>query len=106
MDSRSSQIAGFLHRHAFLALIYPRWLGSMDNGSRRTMEPMMIPFSLIFASVLALTVLSGAAATVVAFVGNARSNAAHRRLVEILSQIALLGAGALIALLGRAADAG
>ncbi|UUP18396.1 hypothetical protein NTH_02877 [Nitratireductor thuwali] len=66
----------------------------------------MIPFPLIFATVLALTVLSGIAAMVVAFVGNTRSNETHRRLVEVLAQIALLGAGALITLLGRAADAG
>ncbi len=66
----------------------------------------MIPFHLIFLTVLAMTVLSGAAATVVAFLGDTRSNRAQRRLVEILCQIALLGAGAIIALLARAVNAG
>ncbi|MCT7378330.1 hypothetical protein [Chelativorans salis] len=63
----------------------------------------MIPFHLIFATVLALTVVSGTVATMVAVLDDTRGNKAHRRLVEALSQVALLGAGAIIALLSRSA---
>ncbi|WP_265516743.1 hypothetical protein [Nitratireductor luteus] len=106
VDRRSPQAAGFRHRHVFLKAIYPRCFGPVNNGSHQAMEPIMIPFHLIFLTVLAMTVLSGAAATVVAFLGDTRSNRAQRRLVEILCQIALLGAGAIIALLARAVNAG
>lgn len=61
-------------------------------------------FHLIFATVLALTVVSGAVATVLAMVGDAQNNRAQRRIIEVLSQIALLGAGAMIALLARSAQ--
>lgn len=61
----------------------------------------MIPFHILFSTALVLTVLSGATATMIAVFGDTSSSEAQRRLVERLSHIALLGAGAIIALLSR-----
>ncbi|MCT7378172.1 hypothetical protein [Chelativorans salis] len=47
--------------------------------------------------------MSGTTATRVAIFGDTRGNKGHRRLVEVLSQMALLGAGAITALLSRSA---
>lgn len=59
----------------------------------------MVPFNIVFPSVLALTVLSGAAATLIVLMGQTRGGSAQRKLVERLSHIALLGAATTCALL-------
>jgi len=60
----------------------------------------MSAFQTILASVLAITLLSGGGAVVLAL-SAADSSQARKALIEKLLHIALLGAGAIIALLGR-----
>lgn len=61
----------------------------------------MVPFKLVFLTVLCLTLLSGAAATWLAATGG-RADATRKKVAERLTQIALLGAAAIFALLGAA----
>lgn len=62
----------------------------------------MIPFSLVYFGVLTITVLSGAAAMIMVLLSKPTASTAQRQLVERLSQIALVGAGTIFALLGTA----
>lgn len=62
----------------------------------------MLSIELLFLAVLCLTVLSGATATWLAAVG--RGSTSRKKVAERLAQIALLGATAVFALLGRVAD--
>lgn len=57
--------------------------------------------NIILGLVAALTVLSAGAAVLLAATGSARRNPVRRDVVDMLVKIALLGAGALVALLGR-----
>ena len=56
---------------------------------------------LVFLSVAAVTVLSGATATAITLTVDTRAKPAAKSLVDGLMQIALLGAGALVALYER-----
>ena len=58
----------------------------------------MLPFSIIFAATLALTVISGATATAIVVFGDTRRNAGQKAVAERLAQIALVGATAVVAL--------
>lgn len=58
-------------------------------------------FHVLLSAVLALTILSGAAATLVAVKGDTRKSDTQRKLVEKLSHIALLGAVTIITILSR-----
>ena len=58
----------------------------------------MLPFYLVFGSVLALSVLSGAAAIALTF-SHGRLDACRRRTVDRLTQIAFIGAAGIVALL-------
>lgn len=60
-----------------------------------------MPFHIVFYTVVAVTLLSGTAATALAILPTGRRISYKRTLVERLSQIALLGAAALFALLAR-----
>ena len=58
----------------------------------------MLPFCLVLASVLVISVLSGAAAVVLAFC-HAHLDACQRRTVDRLTQIAFIRAAGIVALL-------
>lgn len=60
-----------------------------------------MPFHIVFYTVGAVTLLSGTTATAVAVLARGQRIPYKRTLVERLSQIALLGAAALFALLAR-----
>lgn len=60
-----------------------------------------MPFHIVFYTVVAVTLLSGMTATALAVLARGRRISYKRTLVERLSQIALLGAAALFALLAR-----
>lgn len=64
----------------------------------------MSTFHIILAAVLAITILSGAAAGALAAFDGSGRNETRKAVVEKLIHIALLGAGAIIALLGRFPD--
>lgn len=57
--------------------------------------------NIILGLVAALTVLSAGAAVLLAATGTARRNPMQRDVADMLMKIALLGAGALVALLDR-----
>jgi polyferredoxin len=59
----------------------------------------MPAFQIIFAVTATLTVLSGAAATLIVTFGDTRRNVGQRIVAERLAQIALLGAAAIASLL-------
>lgn len=61
----------------------------------------MPSFHTVLAAVLSLTILSGAAATAIAVMGDTRKNETQRKLVEKLSHVTILGAAAIITLLSR-----
>lgn len=61
---------------------------------------------ILFWSVLALTIASASAATAIACAVDMRERPAARRLVDRLMQIAVLGAGAITALLSSLAETG
>lgn len=58
----------------------------------------MLPFYLILGSVVALSILSGAAAIALVF-SPGRSDACRRRTIDRLTQIAFIGAAGIVALL-------
>jgi hypothetical protein len=58
----------------------------------------MLPFYLVLASVLVLSILSGAAAVALAF-RHVHLDACQRRTVDRLTQIAFIGAAGIVALL-------
>lgn len=58
----------------------------------------MLPFYVVLGSVLVLSVLSGAAAIALAF-SQGHLDACRRRTVDRLTQIAFIGAAAIVALL-------
>lgn len=58
-------------------------------------------FYLIFFTTVALTVLSGSAATAIAIFGRPVAGSAQKLVAEKLAQIALLGAGAIVTMLSR-----
>jgi hypothetical protein len=60
-----------------------------------------MPFHVVFYTVVIVTLLSGVTATALVALGRGRRIPYKRALVERLSQIALLGAAALFALLAR-----
>lgn len=60
----------------------------------------MIPIQIVFLVTVCLTVASGVAATSIVILGDTRRNAGQRAVAEKLAQIAMIGAVALIALLG------
>lgn len=60
-----------------------------------------MPFHIVFYTVVAVTLLSGMTATALAVLASGRRISYKQTLVERLSQIALLGAAALFALLAR-----
>jgi hypothetical protein len=60
-----------------------------------------MPFHIVFYTVVAVTLLSGTTATALAVLARGRRIPYKRTLVERLSQITLLGAAALFALLAR-----
>lgn len=60
----------------------------------------MNPFYLVFFAVVALTLLSGAAAFVLVILGADRTQS-QKSVIEKLIHMALLGVGAVMALLGR-----
>ncbi len=55
---------------------------------------------MVFMAVVGISVASAAAGAAIAVVVDTRRRPAARRVVERLMQIALLGAGAIVALLG------
>lgn len=57
-----------------------------------------MPFSIIFATTLVLTTLSGVAATAIVVFGDTGRNAGQKMVAERFAQIALIGATALVAL--------
>jgi hypothetical protein len=59
----------------------------------------MNPFEIVYATVVALTVLSAASATVIVIAVDTRARPGARIVAARLMEIALLGAGAVIALL-------
>ena len=59
----------------------------------------MVPFQLIFAVTVVLTVTSGIAAIAIVTFGNTRDNAGQRAVAEKFAQIALIGTGAIVALM-------
>ena len=59
----------------------------------------MSEFQIVFSAALALTILSGLAATSIVFFGDTRSNVGQRNVAEKFAQIALLGAAAIVSLL-------
>ena len=58
----------------------------------------MVPFYVVFGSVLALSILSGAAGIALAF-SHSRLDACRRRTIDRLTQIAFIGAAGIVALL-------
>lgn len=60
-----------------------------------------MPFHIVFYTVVAVTLLSATAAAAIVILPTSRRMPYRRTLVERLSQIALLGAAALFALLAR-----
>lgn len=60
-----------------------------------------MPFHIVFYTVVAVTLASGTTATALVVFSRGRRIPYKRTLVERLSQIALLGAAALFALLAR-----
>lgn len=60
-----------------------------------------MPFHIVFYTVVAVTLFSGVAAIALVALSRGRHIPYKRTLVERLSQIALLGAAALFALLAR-----
>jgi uncharacterized protein YbjQ (UPF0145 family) len=60
----------------------------------------MNTFHLIFATVVALSLLSGGAAVILALAGS-NGNAERRHAIERLSQIAQMGASAIVAILTK-----
>lgn len=60
----------------------------------------MMSYELVFMAVVGLSVASAAAAVSIAVAVDTRSRPAARKVVDRLMQIAVLGAGAIIALLG------
>lgn len=61
----------------------------------------MSTFHIVLAAVMTITILSGAAAGVLAVFDGGQRNETRKAVTEKLIHIALLGAGAIIALLGR-----
>ncbi|MBS3652581.1 hypothetical protein KEU06_28810 [Pseudaminobacter sp. 19-2017] len=59
----------------------------------------MNPFEIVFTTVVALTVLSAASATVIVLLVDTRARPGARIVAARLMEIAVLGAGAVIALL-------
>ena len=59
----------------------------------------MIPLQLVFLVTVALTVASGVAAAAIVTFGNTRDNAGQRAVAEKFAQIALIGTGAIVALM-------
>jgi hypothetical protein len=59
----------------------------------------MNPFAIVFTTVVALTVLSAGSATAIVIAVDTRAKPAARVVAVRLMEIALLGAGAVIALL-------
>lgn len=60
----------------------------------------MIPDQIVFIVAVLLTVASGIAATSIVMLGDTRRNAGQRLVAEKFAQIAMIGAVAVIALLG------
>lgn len=60
----------------------------------------MVPLQIVFLIAVCLTVASGIAATSIVMLGDTRRNAGQRAVAEKFAQIAMIGAIALIALLG------
>jgi threonine/homoserine/homoserine lactone efflux protein len=60
----------------------------------------MMSEQMVFMAVVGISVASAAAGAAIAVVVDTRRRPAARRVVERLMQIALLGAGAIVALLG------
>jgi hypothetical protein len=89
--------AGNPARRAEIGQVYPRAARTAENGSSEQLERSMQPFCLIMISALVITVLSGAAATVLA--ASKRPSELRSRIAEKLVEIALVGAGAIMALL-------
>ncbi|EIM72421.1 hypothetical protein A33O_19946 [Nitratireductor aquibiodomus RA22] len=85
----------------FVENFYPRRVDLPDNRSVYKTERTMSYFHVLLSAVLVLTILSGAAATLVAVKGDTRNSDAQRKLVERLSHIALLGAVTIITILSR-----
>jgi hypothetical protein len=59
-----------------------------------------MPIQVIFLVTVGITLVSGIAATSIVMFGDTRRNAGQRAVAERFAQITLIGAGALIALLG------
>ncbi len=59
----------------------------------------MSEFQIVFSAALALTILSGLAATTIVIFGDTRRNAGQRNVAEKFAQIAVLGAAAIASLL-------
>ena len=60
-----------------------------------------MPFYPIFFAVLGLTILSASAAAAIAIFGRPVTGSMQRVVANKLAQIALLGAGAIVTMLGR-----
>jgi hypothetical protein len=58
----------------------------------------MVPLQLIFVVTVALTVTSGIAAIAIVTFGNTRDNAGQTAVAEEFAQIALIGMGAIVAI--------
>ena len=63
------------------------------------MEPVVYCYSIYLVISVALTVMSGLAATSIVVFGDTRRNIGQRNVAEKLAQIALLGAAGIISLL-------
>lgn len=59
-----------------------------------------MPVQIVFLVALAITVLSGVAAVSIVLLGDTRRNAGQRAVAEKFAHIALIGAVALVGLLG------
>lgn len=59
----------------------------------------MIPIQIVFLVAVCLTIASGIAATSIVIFGDTRRNAGHRAVTERFSQITVIGATAIVALL-------
>ncbi len=64
----------------------------------------MPSFSIVFALTAVITILSGGAAALMVTFGAQPQNATRRRVIERLTQIAVAGMAAIVALLTRLSD--